>query len=323
MRKFLRNITVFFLVSFAILFGYGQFCEWFFNLRNYLPDDSRRSWAMKQQNGQYDFAVLGSSRAEGAFDMKLLDSLSSQKGINIASNGSGFVDNYLVFQKFLENRNHINTLYLQVDNYSLDPEANFSNAFHVFNFLPFWKDSLYQQAISHYLSEKDRTIFQYSPWLRYYVYNKYFSPIEVSRRLWLSRKQAKRMDQKLKANPVLVASKPDSARFFHKAGSDRFSINPFDVMYMEKIVTLCKEKNIRIICFTAPDFSAQRLRFSNYDSTEQKLNQILIKNQVDLMSASFNSDQLNNLNLFKDPEHLNPHGVWLHTLAFAKQMNHK
>jgi hypothetical protein len=155
------------------------------------------------------------------------------------------------------------------------------------------------------------------------VYNKYFSPIEVSRRLWLSRKQAQRMDQKLKANPVLVASKPDSARFFHKAGSDRFSINPFDVMYMEKIVTLCKEKNIRIICFTAPDFSAQRLRFSNYDSTEQKLNQILIKNQVDLMPASFNSDQLSNLNLFKDPEHLNPHGVWLHTLAFAKQMNHK
>jgi hypothetical protein len=317
MKKFLRNIALFFVVSFAILFGYAQFCEWFFNLKKYFPDDSRRSWAMKQQNGNYDFAILGSSRAEGAFDMKLLDSVTAQKGINIASNGSGFVDNYLVFHKFLENRNRINTLYLQVDNYSLDPEANFSNAFHVFNFLPFWKDSIYQRAITHYLSEKDRIIFKQSSWLRYYVYNKYFSPIEVSRRLLLSRKQSKRMDQKLKGNPASTTPVNDSARFFYKSGSDSFKINSFDVTYIEKIFTLCRKNNIEIRCFTAPDFGAQRTRFTNYKFTEQKLQQILQKNKIVLMPQAFSEGQLNDMNLFKDPEHLNGSGVYIHTMAFS------
>ena len=317
MKKFLKHIGLFFIVSFAILFAYAQFCEWFFNLKDYFPDDSRRSWAMKQKNGNYDYAVLGSSRAEGAFDMQLLDSVTLQKGINIASNGSGFVDNYLVFYSFLKNNNHIKTLYLQVDNYSLDPEANFSNAFHVFNFLPFWKDTVYQQPIQHYLSEKDKLIFTKTPWLRYYVYNKYFSPIEVSRRILLSRKKSKRMDQKLKGSPDVATSNMDSARFIYKPGSDTFKINPFDVTYMEKIFELCRENNIEIRCFTAPDFVGQRTRFSNYASTEQKLYQMLKKNGLSLMPMAFNEAQMKDMNLFKDPEHLNGSGVWIHTMAFA------
>jgi hypothetical protein len=321
MKKFLKNIALFFTISAMLLFLYAQFCEWFFVQRKYFPEESRRSWAMKQINGHYDYAVLGSSRAEGAFDMILLDSLTQQSGINIASNGSGFVDNFLVLNKFLANNNHIKTLYLQVDNYSLDPEGNFSNAFHAFNFLPYWKEKTYQEAIKHYLPQKDKLLFENLPWMRFYVYNKYFSPVEVARRLMLSRKKTvKRMDQKLRANAMKPVGYGDSARFFHRPHSDSFSINPFDVAYLEKIVELAHEKNINIIAFTAPDFFAQKNRFVNYNETETKLLEILKRNHLIYIPNLFNQNENTDMLLFKDPEHLNNHGVWLYTQKFAQKI---
>ena len=230
MKKFLLYIAAFFTVSALILFLYGKFCEMFFLEIKYFPIESRRAWAMKQHDGKYDYAVLGSSRAEGAFDMKLLDSIIQKNGINIGSNGSGFVDNFLVLSKFLENKNKINTLYLQVDNYCLDPERSFSNSFHVFNFLPFWKDTIYQQAISHYLTKKDKYLFNNFPWMRFYVYNKYFSPLEVSRRIYLSnRKGNKRIDQLLKSTTLKPTALKDSSRFFFKKNSRKFIIDNFDI----------------------------------------------------------------------------------------------
>jgi hypothetical protein len=321
MKKFLKNIVIFFAISTMVLFLYAQFCEWFFLQRKFYPEESRRSWAMKQTNGHYDYAILGSSRAEGAFDMILLDSLTHQSGINIASNGSGFVDNYLVLNKFLQNNNQIKTLYLQVDNYSLDPEGNFSNAFHAFNFLPYWKEKTYQEAIKHYLTQKDILLFNCLPWMRFYVYNKYFSPVEVGRRLMLSRKKSsKRMDQKLRANLVKPVGYGDSTRFFHSPHSDSFSINPFDVAYLEKIVELAKEKNINIIAFTAPDFSAQRNRFVNYSQTEIELTEILKRNKLKYIPNLFDQYENSDMMLFKDPEHLNNYGVWRYTQKFAQQI---
>ncbi len=324
MKKFLSYIAIFFAVAALLLFLYGQFCEKFFLERKYFPNESRRAWAMKQYNGQYDYAVLGSSRAEGAFDMILLDSISQKKGINISSNGSGFVDNFLVLHKFLDNKNTIKTLYLQVDNYSLDPEGNFSNAFHVFNFLPFWKDSTYQNAILHYLPKKDQILFKNIPWMRFYVYNKYFSPLEVSRRILLSRrKDKKRADQLLISSTIKPEILGDSSRFFFKNNSDHFSVNNFDVEYMEKIFSLAKENNIEIVCFTAPDFLAQKTRFSNYAETEKILLNILDKNKINFYPSNFTDAESSDLIYFKDPEHLNRYGVRFHTSRFAQIISNK
>ena len=324
MKKFLSYIAIFFAVAALLLFIYGQFCEKFFLERKYFPTESRRSWAMKQYKGQYDYAVLGSSRAEGAFDMKLLDSITQKNGINISSNGSGFVDNFLVLHKFLENKNTIKTLYLQVDNYSLDPEGNFSNAFHVFNFLPFWKDSIYQNAILHYLPKKDQILFKNFPWMRFYVYNKYFSPFEVSRRILMSRrKEKKRADQLLISTTIKPEKVGDSSRFFFKNNTNRFRVNQFDVEYMEKIFSLAKENNIEIKCFTAPDFYAQKSRFSNYAETEKILLHILDKNKINYYPSNFTDVESSDLIYFKDPEHLNRYGVRLHTTRFSQIITNK
>ncbi len=315
MKVLLKKTLIFLLVIFLLLSAYGFFCEWFFIKEKYFPNESKRAWSMKQRNTFFDYAVLGSSRAEGAFDMNLLDSLIKQKGINIGCNGSGFVDNYLVFNKFLQNNNKIKTLFLQVDIYSLDPEHNFSNSFHVYNFLPFWHDTIFKSAISHYLSKSDQIIFNYTPWFRFYVYNKYFSPIEVARRL----KQRNYSENKRIEKPIYYASPPkqkiDSSIFYKKGLPREIKIQPFDVEYLKRILRLAKEKNIQVVLFTSPDFIEQKKVFLNYNSTRKSLDSLLMPYSLIRIEAE---DSLrNNIALFKDPAHLNGYGKFLQTKSFA------
>jgi hypothetical protein len=322
MNRFLIKTGIFLIISFLMLWAYGTFCEWFFVKTSYFPNDSRRYWAMKQKNIDADYVVLGSSRAEGAFDMQLLDSLTHQHGINLSSNGSGYVDNYLVLSKFLEHGNQVKLLYLQVDNYSLDPEGSFSNAFHVFNFLAYWHDPEFQKIIAHYLTPFQQRLFYALPWLRFYVYNKYFSPVEVIRRVKLKNKSgAIRMDQKLKASFLAPSTLPDSSRFFGGNGTRKFQVNAFDEMHLKKIIALARSKNIQVICFTAPDFFYQRKRFVNYGQTEQHLHQLLQQESVNHISDLFKIEDSKDLRYFKDPEHLNRFGVGVFTQKFAEQVN--
>jgi hypothetical protein len=322
MKPFLIKTGIFLIVSFLMLWAYGTFCEWFFVKTRYFPNDSRRYWAMKQKEVDVDYIVLGSSRAEGAFDIQLLDSLTHQHGINLSSNGSGYVDNYLVLSKFLEHENRAKSLYLQVDNYSLDPEGSFSNAFHVFNFLAFWQEPEFNDIISHYLTPFQKRLFDVLPWMRFYVYNKYFSPVEVMRRVKLKNQSGNiRMDHKLKASFSAPTIMPDSARFFSGEGTRKFQVNPFDEMHLKKIIALARSKNIQVICFTAPDFFHQRKRFVNYEQTEQHLHQLLKQESVNFIPDLFKIEDSNDLRYFKDPEHLSRFGVGVFTQKFAQLVN--
>jgi hypothetical protein len=270
---------------------------------------------MKHEYKRYDYAVLGSSRAEEAFDMSLLDSLLHQKGINIGCNGSGFVDNYLVFTKFLQNKNTVKTLFLQVDIYSLDPEHNFSNSFHVYNFLPFWHDSIFKSAISHYLTTSDSLIFTYTPWMRFYVYNKYFSPFEMIRRLKQEKSRKKRGGDKPRWFSHIPIVKTDSSIFYKKEYSRVVNIQSFDVEYLKKIIELAKANNIQVVLFTSPDFIEQERIYSNYSSANKYLDSILIP----YSTIRFEADDSirRNLSLFKDPAHLNDYGKFLYTKLFV------
>ena len=317
MKSFFRELFIYLSLIFLILSVYGFFCEWFFTKEKYFPDDSKRAWSMKQQNTNYDYAVLGSSRAEGAFDMSLLDSLIQQKGINIGCNGSGFVDNYLVFSRFIQNHNKIKTLFLQVDVYSLDPEHNFSNSFHVYNFLPFWNKDIFKTATTHYLSNSDSLVFTYLPWMRFYLYNKYFSPFEVLRRI----KNARSVKSFKKDKPVLFNKAPDnridSNIFYKNTIAKEIVIQSFDVDYLKKIIALAKENGIKVVLFTAPDFFNQESVFLNYQSTKNALDSIL--NPYSLIHINAEDSLRRDISLFKDPAHLNRYGKFLHTLSFAKK----
>lgn len=322
MKKFLTNISVFLLVNLIILTLYGLLADRFFTKEKYLPNSSKRYWVMKQQGHSFDYAVLGSSRAELAFDMLLLDSSINLNGINIGSNGSGYVDNYLVLNKFLENKNKITYLFLQTDIYSLDP-TSFSNAFHVYNFLPYWNDSIYKKAISHYLDATDNWLFSNLPLVRYYKYNKYYSPFQIIQRMSQTSTRFIRIDQKIKSanfkpenfNEVAVRKK------FNSRKPKRLVIDSFDLSYLIRIFELANKHNIKVFCFSSPDFYTQTNKILNYDSVKVYLNNIITEKRIPYLTCP--DSVRNNIFLFNDPLHLNDYGRLINTKSFALFFNQK
>jgi len=320
MKKFLLNLSFFFAVCLALLITYGLVCEWFFSLDKYLTNDSKRTWSMKQSYQHFDYVVLGSSRAEGAFDMNMLDSLTGLKGINIGANGSGFVDNYLVLYKFIQNKNTFNYIFLQTDIYSLDPSRSFSNAFHVFNFIPYWKSPEFKTAISHYLDNTDQVLFSWVPWLRFYKYNKYYSPIQMIARIKGRKEKNKRIDHYIKSTAMFPKNLIiDSTIFFKPKGSRKIIVDSFDVVYLEKILNLSKSNGISVVCFTAPDFYYQDQIYSNYHKVNASLVSFLQERDVKYLAA--NDSLKMHVENFKDPGHLSDYGRFLNTVSFSKSIN--
>lgn len=191
--------------------SWGRFCNWFFSKPEYLDDKSnKRAWVVKLRDKKFDRGVLGSSRAYNSFDMASLNRYLGGSDVNLGANGSGYVDNFLTLYLFLANHNHIDTLFLQVDIYSLDSKSNFSNAFHTYQFLPYWSDSIVVRSLWPYLDSKDRVIWTYLPDLRYFKYNKYFSPKEVARRFQFGKSHHSKFDETFGGPPVVIIEPIDT-----------------------------------------------------------------------------------------------------------------
>lgn len=317
MKRLFRNVFLFLAPVGILLIAYGIFCDWFFLQEKYFPKESKRMWSMSLTHQKFDYAILGSSRANGAFDMEMLDSIIGFRGVNIAADGSGYVDNYLVLYKFLQNQNSIQYLFLQTDNYSFDPEKNFSNAFHVYNFLPYWHEDEFNQAISHYLDLTDQFVFNSFPWMRYYKYNKYYSPLQVIQRLKNYSSEKQKLPESFKAvnYPDLTY---DTTKLYGIKGSKNFNINHFDESYLLKIIELCKHKRINILCFQAPDFHTQDIVYNNYNSTSDYLLELLNKQKV----VFIKQDEIlrKNSACFKDAGHLNDFGRYMFTNYFSSKI---
>lgn len=234
----------------AFILGYGTFCDYFFQQRQYLDLSEKKQWILAQQGGSYDYAVLGSSRAFGAFDMNLLDSLTGLNGINLGANGSGFKDNYLVLSLFLKN-NQISTLFLQVDMASLNSKTSFSNEFHAFTFMPYWEEEEVREVLKEEIPLLENQISAFAPQWRYFYYNKYFSPKEVLRRIRVSKTQRDLYSQSKggiareeitqKVREIKTYPLPKTA-------------DPTDWEYLMKIKTKAEAKGIEVIFFTAPRY---------------------------------------------------------------------
>ena len=214
----------------------------------------KRTWNISQRGGNYDYAVLGSSRAFGAFDMPLLDSLTGWKGINLGANGSGFKDNYLVWSLFLKN-NQVNRLFLQVDMGSLNSKTTFSNDFHAFTFFPFWEEKEVREVLQEEIPVMAHPLTELAPQWRYFYFNKYFSPKEVIRRfleggetsdIFLKTRggiqETKNTPSATKITPIPLPQTPDEE----------------DWRYLLKVKALAEQAGIAVIFFSAPKYQDEQ-----------------------------------------------------------------
>lgn len=302
MRRFLLKVSVAAgLLSFFII-GYGAFCDYFFTQKRFLDLSEKKQWVLAQEGGNYDYAILGSSRAFGAFDMNLLDSLTGMRGINLGSNGSGFKDNYLVLKLFL-NSNKVAKLFLQVDMGTLNSKSSFSNEFHAFTFLPYWSEPAVQEVLKEEIFLFDNELTSFLPQWRYFYFNKYFSPKEVIRKANLLSQQdnpyaiskggnkghSNQMDPQIK--PVALPN----------------SIDPTDWKYLLKVKELVESNQIELVFFSAP----------RYLDRQTGLNKVLSQFSNEFWNLS--DFECDNASFFQDQGHLNQDG----RLAFTNRFSHQ
>jgi len=298
-------IGFFFLISFVT--GYGSFCDSFFSQKQYLDLSEKKQWVLAQQGGSYDYAVLGSSRAFGAFDMNLLDSLSGWNGINLGSNGSGFKDNYLVLALFLKS-NKIKRLFLQVDMGSLNSKSSFSNEFHAFTFMPYWEEPEVREVLKAEIPLLDNPISSTFPQWRYFYFNKYFSPKEVWRRV-MGVEQSEDRYKKVKGGMQSSAIRVQFEETEIKLYSQPENIDKEDFDFLNRIVQLTKTQNIHTTLFVAP----------RYESDNQKLKAVLgqYSNATIFPEGFDESDRA----MFQDQGHLSEYGRFLFTKMFFEKFD--
>lgn len=286
----------------AFVLGYGSFCDYFFTQRRFLDLTEKKQWILAQEGGMYDYAVLGSSRAFGAFDMNLLDSLTGLNGINLGANGSGFKDNYLVLTLFLKS-NQIKKLLLQVDMASLNSKISFSNEFHGFTFIPFWEEEEVRKVLKEEIPLLDNPISAILPQWRYFYFNKYFSPKEVIRRANLSEKAG---DNYFKSKGGILGKDKIQGEKQIKTYNLPTTADPVDWNYLMKIISKAEAEGIEVVFFTAPRYQ---------DQQESLIELLSVLPNPKFFPEYF---EISNVSLFIDQGHLSQKGRTIFTRQFGK-----
>lgn len=289
---------------FTFIVGYGAFCDFFFTQKKYLDLTEKKQWVLSLKGGEYDYAVLGSSRAFGAFDMNLLDSLTGWDGVNLGSNGSGFKDNYLILNQFLKS-NSTNRLFLQVDMASLNSDLAFSNEFHAFTFFPYWDDQIVQVVLKEEIPILDNLFTEYVPQWRYFYFNKYFSPKEVLRKYQESNQ---RFDIYTNSNGGLEKNQSDNLGTELKISELPKSINQNDWKYLERTILIAQQEGIEVVLFTAP----------RYQDNQEGLKEIL--KDLPFLKVFPDDFPIKNREYFKDEGHLSRLGTKYFTLVFSNEI---
>jgi hypothetical protein len=314
MNVFFTRLFIIILLSFLFLFAYGAVCDYLFTNIEYVNKGAKREWISTKQGEEFDYAILGSSRAEGAFDIRLIDSLTDTKGINLGVGGAGFADNYLVLSRFI-NKNKVKTVFLQVDMYCFDSDKGFTNSFNIPDYLPYWNDPKVKEVLHDYIDDKDYLMWSYLPFSRYLKFNKYFNPFEIGRRVMKSSAyQTQKFDlTKGTKNPEEKEFNIDI--FYNNYSSlNIFTINPKDEKYLIKIISLCNENNIKLVTFRAPEFKLLKSKQPNRTENLNYIGDLLKKNNIQFVDevSSIEDDYRN----FVDATHLSNQGVYLFTKNF-------
>jgi hypothetical protein len=111
----------------------------------------------------------------------------------------------------------------------------------------------------------------------------------------------------------------DSSRFYKKPGSKFIQVDSFDLDYFYKIVNLARQKNIKLILFTSPDFYYQKIIYSNY----QQIQNEFYTNIKSLSVPHIVPPVLfgKNIQYFHDLGHINEYGRYYFTKYFATSIN--
>lgn len=311
MKAFFFKLLVFFLVLMIPLYGLEKYYDYYFSKN--LDSCNKPLWVLKQQQQHYDFAAIGSSRVFNMLDIVSIEKITGKKGINIAASGSGYAENYLLLKQFTKS-NTISTLLVQVDVYSLDADNAFGYPFHDYLYLNKLNDAEVDSIYRDNVPALRYYSWKFLPFTKYMEYSNFYSFYKVIRGGY---ECSSSFLDTTKGTFLVDGSEAASAEKSDKNQQFKYRyIDAKDMAYLEKIISYCRSKNIRILFYSAPEYSKSFALQGNRDKLFKEIKHLAAKNSITYYNFETPSVNLcNDYTLFKDNTHLNIKG----SLMFSKQ----
>lgn len=236
MKKFFKRLLILLFLCLGLFWLFDLGFTYVFKKGYY----TKIQWLYNKEAQEYDYAINGSSRAYTTLDLSKIEQRTGKKGINISVDGSSIPDQYLMLKIFIQNKNRIKKLYLQIDPFSSDTEEIFD--FAIPKFFPYLKDEIVFDHFKQFGYEW--YAYRYIPFYRYAKYNTLWGPHEVL----IDHFKILPHDFDEYGDyfyPNIDYKAPKKLRHLTFDLNSRFK-------FLNEIITLCKQNHIQLILFTAP-----------------------------------------------------------------------
>lgn len=242
-------------------------------------------WMHDLKNESLDFVIFGSSRANNYIVPNIIFDKTGQRGLNLAIQASGPIEIELAVKEFLKH-NKAKRFFIQVD-YSYNKETPDKTG--QLSWLPYIVNSDVYKVFKPY--GKEYFFYKHIPFYRYQMFdsrigyrNVILSGLEKGLDYSSSRGYTESTGKLKKDKPHKISLKDKS--------------NP----HFMNINKICKTNDIEVIYFTSPIYRPE----GNFDVLKKHL-----PNYYDL------SNELQNMDLYSNPVHLNKQGASNFTQLFV------
>lgn len=272
MKRFLIKIAGFVFILIVVSFP----LEWLLNKVS--GTHSKQDWILSREGEVYDYGFIGSSRVLNVIDISSMKKALSGRLINLGTSGSNYAESYVLLKEFLE-KNELHNLVINVDEFSLNSSLAFSHSFHDYNMLQLFKE--YEAVFCDYLPEWKCNLWSMLPLSRYIEYNTRINLLSIPHNT---------LNQTMGYEAVGDEEAP-----FEK-GTQYLTVDKKDLMYLFKIIRLCRENKVRVQFITTPVYKDIVKVKLNRDEAYNLIKAISLKNDIPYIPGGNFIDET-------DPEH--------------------
>lgn len=286
-----------------------------------LSTESLRSekpfWVMNQRGKSYDFAVIGSSRAENCTDVRTIEKVTGKRGVNLGVQGACFADNLIMFRRFLENRNSARLLLLEVDEYAIDSKNSFMDPFKVQFYLPYLDDQWVREIVADNISGTRYHLWRYLPPTKYIEYNTMY--LTYCLQYGLGRMAFdfdKTGGSRLETNQAPFVF---DAAWVIKNRKKVKVIDGKDLKYLNRLIAYASERGVKVLLYTAPQYHEKLKYLENHRDFLAKMKDLSRFYNVGYCNYEYD-DLTQDLALFMDASHMNAKGTVLFSTKLAEDV---
>lgn len=306
----MKKSLVFAFIAIALLYVVRAF-EYAGIRKNEKGEFAKLHLSFEEKNN-FDLIVIGSSRAESQFYMPHIDSCTGLNAYNLGMTGAVLPFMRTTLEAYLVHSTPPKYVVLNLDLHSFS-----DNPDTIYNF-PRYFAFLNNEKLYEGLKERDKRFlfFKYFPFysMPYYT-SRYF---DSSIRGWIGKEGKYDAYYESGFAPEPVNSKLGD---FDTLTIPYFN-NPapaFAIPELDKIDSICKKNNTRLIFALAPLYCRWEEHVVNYPALKEQFHDYAAKHNISFIDLSHDSIRFNQT-LYADPAHLDKAGALLFTRHFCDSL---